>query len=169
MAFEIKNAGTVDYPELLSLNESCVPNVNSIGETEIAYFNRSARQFIKVVENNVLAGFVVALTPGLTYESLNYQWFSRELDNFLYIDRIMVHPGFRRRGVATFLYHHLADIARRDDLARLCCEVNLVPPNPDSLAFHHGLGFIELATQKTESGSKEVSLLVLELLNKGVE
>ena len=169
MAFEIKNAGPTDYPELLSLNESCVPNVNSIGETEIAYFNQSAWQFIKVVEDNKLAGFVVALTPGLTYGSLNYQWFNRELDNFLYIDRIMVRPGFRKRGVATFLYNHLAHIARRDNLARLCCEVNLVPPNPDSLALHLGLGFIELATQKTESGSKEVSLLVMELLNKGVE
>ena len=169
MAFEIKNAGPTDYPELLSLNESCVPNVNSIGETEIAYFNQSAWQFIKVVEDNKLAGFVVALTPGLTYGSLNYQWFNRELDNFLYIDRIMVHPGFRKRGVATFLYNHLALVACQDKLARLCCEVNLVPPNPDSLALHHGLGFIEVATLKAESGDKEVSLLVKQVLHEGIK
>lgn len=167
MTFEIKNAGPVDYPELLRLNESCVPNVNSIDETEIAFFNQSARQFIKVVEGDLLAGFVIALAPGLAYESLNYQWFDRELDNFLYIDRIMVHPSFRKRGVATFLYKHLALVAVRDNLARLCCEVNLVPPNPHSLALHQGLGFVVQATQKTEAGSKEVSLMVKELSKEG--
>jgi uncharacterized protein len=163
MAFDIRNAGIADYPELLSLNESCVPNVNSIGRADIAFFHQYARQFVKVVENNKLAGFVIALTSGLAYESTNYRWFSRELDDFLYIDRIMVHPHFRKRGVATILYKHLALIASEHNLARLCCEVNLVPPNPDSLALHHGLGFIELATQKTECGTKEVSLLVKEL------
>lgn len=167
MTFEINNAGVLDYPELLRLNESCVPHVNSIGETEMAFFDRSARQFIKVVENNVLAGFVIALTSGLAYESVNYQWFNRELDDFLYIDRIMVRPSFRQRGIATFLYHHLALVVRQDNLTRLCCEVNLVPPNPDSMALHHGLGFVELATQKTSSGSKKVSLMAKELFRQG--
>lgn len=164
MAYEIVNAGVTDYPGLLSLNESCVPNVNSIGECEMGYFNQSARLFIKVIEDQSLAGFVIALTKGLAYESENYQWFTHELDNFLYIDRIMVHPDFRKKGVATLLYDHLADVAANDKLSRLCCEVNLIPANPDSLALHHKLGFNELGTQKTESGNKEVSLLVKELI-----
>lgn len=167
MSLEIKVAGPADFSEMLALNEACVPHVNAIGEPEIAFFSRDAHQFRKVVEDGVLAGFVIALTRGAAYESLNYQWFSREIDDFLYIDRIMVNPGFRRRGVASLLYQYLELVARDDKLQRLCCEVNLVPPNPDSLALHLGLGFIQQATQKTEGGTKEVSLLVKELTAGG--
>lgn len=163
MSLEIKVAGPADFSEMLALNEACVPHVNAIGESEMAFFCKDAHQFRKVVEDGALAGFVIALTRGSAYESLNYQWFSREIDDFLYIDRIMVHPDFRRRGVASLLYRYLEQVALDDKLQRLCCEVNLVPPNPDSLALHLGLGFIQQATQKTEGGSKEVSLLVKEL------
>ena len=166
MSLEIKAAGPADFSEMLALNQACVPHVNAIGESEIAFFSQDAHQFSKVVEDGALAGFVIALTRGTAYESLNYQWFCREIDDFLYIDRIMVHPDFRRRGVASLLYQYLERVARDDKLQRLCCEVNLVPPNPDSLALHLGLGFVQQATQKTEGGTKEVSLLVKELCRR---
>jgi hypothetical protein len=139
--------------------------VNSIGEPEIALFSKEAHRFSKVVEDGALAGFVIALTRGAAYESTNYQWFCREIDEFLYIDRIMVHSDFRRRGVASLLYQYLEQVALDDKLQRLCCEVNLVPPNPDSLQLHFGLGFVQQATQMTDGGTKEVSLLVKELGN----
>jgi predicted GNAT superfamily acetyltransferase len=41
----------------------------------------------------------------------------------------------------------------------LTCEVNLAPPNPRSLAFHHAQGFQEMAQQMTDGGLKRVSLL----------
>lgn len=156
----IEVAGPDDFLQMLELNESCVPHVNRIGGVEMAYFHERAHQFKKVVENRELAGFVIALTAGETYASLNYQWFCHELDNFLYIDRIMVHADFRRRGIASLLYQHLEQIAVDEQLHSLCCEVNLLPPNPDSLALHRQLGFVQHGTQKTEGGTKEVSLLV---------
>jgi uncharacterized protein len=164
MTLEIVPPAEADYDELLALNESCVPHVNSIGIDEIAFFHRSAHKFIKVVENGELAGFVIALVPGINYESLNYQWFSRELSGFLYIDRILVHPNFRRRGVASFLYDYLEQVAVEDSIDCLCCEVNLLPVNPESLALHEQLGFSQKATQLTENGTKEVSMLVKPLI-----
>ena len=163
MTFEILPPAEADYGELLALNESCVPDVNSIGTDELAFFHRTAHKFVKVVENGKLAGFVIALTPGISYESLNYQWFSRELDGFLYIDRILVHPHFRRRGVATYIYDYLEQVAVHESISCLCCEVNLLPANPESLSLHDGLGFTQKATQQTECGTKEVSLLVKSL------
>ncbi|MFP6808772.1 MAG: GNAT family N-acetyltransferase [Pseudomonadales bacterium] len=168
MTLRIVTAGPADFSAMLALNESCVPHVNSIDEQEIGFFCDLAKQFVKVVEEGTLAGYVIALGSGLEYKSANYRWFNAhlskgELGEFLYIDRIMVHPDFRRRGIASLIYDHLEASALDQGLKCLCCEVNLKPANPESLALHKGMGFVEQATQKTEGGAKEVSLLVKQL------
>jgi predicted GNAT superfamily acetyltransferase len=43
------------------------------------------------------------------------------------------------------------------------CEVNLDPPNPESLAFHARLGFARVGEQETKGGSVTVALLAAEL------
>jgi predicted GNAT superfamily acetyltransferase len=50
-------------------------------------------------------------------------------------------------------------LARAMAVQNLTCEVNLAPPNPRSLAFHHAQGFQEMAQQMTDGGLKRVSLL----------
>ncbi len=50
--------------------------------------------------------------------------------------------------------------ARARDLERVTCEVNLVPPNPGSLAFHHRLGFERMGELQHIPGEKEVAMLV---------
>jgi hypothetical protein len=42
----------------------------------------------------------------------------------------------------------------------LCCEVNLVPPNPDSMDFHLHVGFRQVGTLETSGGAKKVAMLV---------
>jgi predicted GNAT superfamily acetyltransferase len=106
---------------------------------------------------------VIALAPGQIYQSMNYRWFSENFEQFLYIDRIMVSPDFRRRGVATLIYDELGQVCQQAGLQRLTCEVNIMPPNPGSLALHESIGFIQAGTQKTDGGKKEVSLLVKEV------
>ena len=114
----------------------------------MAAFMTMPGHFLKVVEDNQIAGYVVALYPGADYGSTNYQWFMNTFDAFLYIDRIVVSPDFRRRGVGSLMYAHLAETARAEGVPRLTCEVNIEPPNPDSLKMHHGLGFEQVGTQK---------------------
>jgi predicted GNAT superfamily acetyltransferase len=45
----------------------------------------------------------------------------------------------------------------------MACEVNIRPPNDESMRFHTRLGFGEVGTQVTDNGSKEVALLLKEL------
>jgi predicted GNAT superfamily acetyltransferase len=160
---EIVQIQESDFEDILALNEASVPHVNSIDHAELKSLGEQSKAFIKVVEEGVLAGLVIALPPGQHYQSMNYRWFSEKFDQFLYIDRIMVSPDFRRRGVATLIYDELAKICRDANLKRLTCEVNILPPNPGSIAMHHSIGFKQVDTQKTDGGKKEVSLLAKEI------
>ena len=58
-----------------------------------------------------------------------------------------------------------ADLARHlpGDCPVLTCEVNLRPPNLESLAFHRKLGFEPVGEQETGGGAKRVCLLVKSL------
>jgi predicted GNAT superfamily acetyltransferase len=161
--FEFCPVVPADFSVLLELNEASVPHVNSIDEAQMARFLGQATAFVQVVEDGRLAGFAICLSSGVDYASPNYQWFERESADFLYVDRIMVHPDFRRRGVARLLYAELTARALDLGLQRLCCEVNLMPVNPDSLALHRQLGFVQVGAQHTTGGEKEVALLIKEL------
>lgn len=161
--FEFRQVVPADFPVLLELNEASVPHVNSIDAAQMARFLAQATAFVQVVEDGQLAGFAICLGCGVDYGSVNYQWFERESADFLYIDRIMVHPDFRRRGVARLLYAELTARALDLGLQRLCCEVNLMPVNPASLALHKQLGFAQVGAQHTTGGEKEVALLIKEL------
>ena len=93
-----------------------------------------------------VAGFVLTVAPGTAYDSENYRWFGdRYGDAFLYLDRIVIDDGFRRRGLATAVYDTLEEQAR--DRGRMVLEVNLELPNEGSLAFHRARGYLEVGTR----------------------
>jgi len=156
-----------DFPHLIALNESCIPHVNSIAESDLDDFLIQATCFCKLVdEEKNLGGFVIALQPGKPYDSVNYRWFERAYESFLYIDRIMISPASRRQGLASQIYLELIALANARSIPRLCCEVNLKPANPESQQLHHSLGFLSVGTQYTENRTKQVDLLVKNLTSE---
>jgi len=56
------------------------------------------------------------------------------------------------------VYEQLAEAARVRGITALCCEVNIVPPNPNSRAFHRALGFEALRELATRDGRVVVLL-----------
>lgn len=148
--------GDIDW--YYELNEACVPEVNSLPKAELARLIDAAVYAKGAWVDDLPAGVMIAFGPGADYGSLNYAWFSRHYDDFVYMDRIMVHERARRLGVGRRLYEDLfADMAGR--FAFVGCEVNSRPPNPGSMAFHEGLGFRPVGEQETEGGAKAVVLL----------
>lgn len=102
------------------------------------------------------AGFVVTFASGATYGSANYRWFSQRHEEFVYLDRIVLVPFARRQGLGTMVYDALeADAAER--VSVFCLEVNTVPPNEPSLAFHAQRGYREVGRQ--HANGHEVALL----------
>jgi len=144
------------------LNEAEIPHVNSIDPAGFIWFLETADYFRVARDGDEIAGFLIGFLPGRAYDSLNYRWFGERYASFLYVDRIVVSPTARGRGVGRKLYEDFARFAAgRAEL--LTCEVNVRPPNEGSLRFHHAFGFTEVGRQETEGGAKEVSLLAMDL------
>ena len=101
------------------------------------------------------AGFLLAFGQDAAYDSPNFLWFRARRRRFAYIDRVVVAPAMQRRGRGRALYAGLIDAAGD---APVCCEVNRVPPNPGSDAFHAALGFEEVG-QAQHPGGKVVRYL----------
>lgn len=154
---------TADYPAILTLNDDAVPHVNSIPHAKLEHLHgQSLYLGVARSEDDEVAGFLLALTETADYDSENFTWFKARYPRFAYVDRIVVSANFRRAGVGAALY---ADLARHlpERCPFLTCEVNVRPANPQSLAFHHKLGFEPVGEQETGAGSKRVRLLAKSL------
>lgn len=150
-------ATSADYAAILVLNDGAVPAVNRIDGDDLARLHHQAEALIVARSNDAVAGFLLALNQNAIYPSLNFQYFRRRYERFVYVDRIVVDPEHRRMGIGEGLYEALFSVAR--SAPRVTCEVNLRPPNPGSLAFHDKLGFRVVGEQDTEGGSKRVALM----------
>ena len=83
-----------------------------------------------------LDAFLLAFDERAAYASPNYLWFRAHYARFVYIDRVVVAPAARGRGLARLLYADLFRHAARAGHDLAVCEVNVEPPNPASDALH---------------------------------
>jgi predicted GNAT superfamily acetyltransferase len=163
----MRDAVAADAPALAALNDAAVPAVNALGPSGLAAHLPACD--IALVVDDLAApgagplGFLLALAPGADYSSENYVWFSTHRPGSLYVDRIVVAPRAHGRGVGRALYAAVLHRARTLGLGEVTCEVNLDPPNPQSLAFHRRLGFAQIGEQSTKGGSVRVALLAAEI------
>ncbi len=114
---------------------------------------------LAVRDHDILVGFVIGMHSGADYASENYRFFDARSSDFLYVDRIVIDAERRGAGIGRALYEAVFDLARTGRLREVTCEVNLNPPNPESLAFHARLGFTRVGEQETKNGSVTVALL----------
>jgi predicted GNAT superfamily acetyltransferase len=106
------------------------------------------------------AAFLIAFDQDADYDGHDFLWFRQQLASFVYVDRIVVAGEQRRKGLANLLYRDLFDRAARAGQQQVVCEVNLIPPNPTSDAFHANMGFTEIGRGTRPDGSKTVRYLM---------
>ena len=109
------------------------------------------------------SGLMIAFDHTADYSSANFRWFRARLARFAYVDRIVIDAALQGRGVGRALYEDLFAKARAAGHDRVVCEVNIVPANPRSLAFHAKLGFQEL-----EQGSPYGDGKIVQYLSRAV-
>ncbi|MGH3444592.1 MAG: GNAT family N-acetyltransferase [Nocardioidaceae bacterium] len=131
-----------DADDVLALNERNVEMLAPMDTAKLALLRGMADRFDVLDVDGRFAGLVVTFAPQAPYDSPYYQWFSQRYDDFYYLDRIVLHEEFRRRGLGTEAYDEVETTAKRH--CRMLLEVNLVPRNEPSLAFHAGRGYAEV-------------------------
>ncbi len=102
--------------------------------------------------------FVIAFDEAADYDSPNFLWVRARVPRVVYVDRIVVAADLRRAGIGRALYGAIFRIAAARGVP-VACEVNSVPSNPVSAAFHEALGFAEIGRGAPAPG-KEVRYLL---------
>jgi predicted GNAT superfamily acetyltransferase len=129
-----------DVPDVLDLNHRNVELLAPMDEARLRALHSLADRCDVLDVDGAFAGFVITFGPGTTYDSENYRWFAAQHDDFYYLDRIVLHEDFRRRGLGAFVYDELEQVATRHGRMVLEAWVD----NAASLAFHRRRGYVEV-------------------------
>lgn len=149
-----------DHSRVLELNQASVRELSPLDEPRLDYILAVAHRSVVIEQNGEVVAFAVAVAPGADYDSRNYLQLSKQFESFLYLDRIAVVGSARRQGLGTVLYDAMEAAAA--PFGRMVCDVNLVPLNAASLAFHEARGY-EPVGQLEHGTEKTVVLLSKEL------
>ena len=144
-----------DHHDVLQLNESHVELLSPLDEARLTALLAVAENASVIDADGAFAGFVVTFAADSSYDGENFGWFTRRYGDFCYLDRVVIHEDFRRRGLGSEVYDALESSCGR---ALFALEVNLDPPNHASLAFHTARGFVEVGQRV--SGGHLVSMFL---------
>jgi predicted GNAT superfamily acetyltransferase len=140
-----------DAEAVLQLNQTHLDAVGPLDAERLTWLTDIADRVLVADDADTVAGFVVLIGPDTAYDSPNYHWFLARAPSFLYLDRVVVAPTHRRRGVATALYTAAEELAV--PYGAMALEVYAVPPNEGSLAFHAARGYAEVGRLEQSNGN----------------
>ncbi len=143
-----------DLQDVIALNHRNVELLAPMDELRLTELRSLADRCDVLDVDGAFAGFVITFGPGTSYDSENYRWFTSRYDDFYYLDRIVLHEDFRRRGLGGFVYDELEQVARKH--GRMTLEANV--DNAGSIAFHHGRGYVEVG----EIGDPDHRVMLME-------
>ena len=93
-----------DHADVLALNERNVELLAPLSEERLVEL-AGAASFAHVIDvDGAFAGFVLVFTAGAAYDGENFAWFAERYPDYGYLDRIVLHEDFRRRGLGGQVY-----------------------------------------------------------------
>ncbi len=148
----VRDAREADRDAIVAINRAGMPGVSELSADEIDDCFARATLFRVAERDGDVCAYLIGLAPGFSPMEDVYAWFSARSTDFLFVDQVAVATRAHRRGVGTALYADVEREARARGLARITCDVNLQPPNPESLAFHARHGFREVGRLQLADG-----------------
>ena len=152
----IRDARAADFRSIAALNAGSESFLIPMSEARLERLHGWSSYHRLIEGDDGVAAFLLAFREGAGYDSPNYRWFSERYPSFIYIDRVVVAPSERGKGLATSLYLDVFAFARKNGVATVTCEFDIDPPNEVSRRFHERLGFEEVG--KHAYNNKRVSM-----------
>ena len=142
----VRNIESADLTRVLAINNANTPGVSELTLSELETDITNCLHALAIDnEHGEVCAFCITFAPDAPDAGVNHRWFAERYASFVYLDRIAIDPTYQNLGLGVLLYQsveqEMIDSAQH---SLLCCEVNLEPPNPGSLRFHHRIGFTEV-------------------------
>lgn len=133
------------YASILRMNAEFVYWLSPLDQDTLSYLLSRADYARQIDE---AAGVLIGYGHDVDYPNhWNIEWLRGQLDNFFYIDRIIIDGSAQGRGLGPKFYADIENFARQRGHRWLVCEVNTLPDNPLSHRFHLRAGFEPIGEQ----------------------
>lgn len=146
---DVRALGEADLADLIALNNDHAAELSWVTAESFRALLAEAWLALAPPDNTAL---LLVFDQDAAIEGPNFAWYQARHARFLYIDRVVVAPAARGRGLARQLYAAAFAAGAAAGFDLIGCEVNLEPPNPASDAFHASLGFSEVGRARLPSG-----------------
>jgi predicted GNAT superfamily acetyltransferase len=162
----VRNIEITDVARVLEINNANTPGVSELTLSELETDIKNCLHALAIDnEHGEVCAFCITFAPDAPDAGVNHQWFADRFESFVYLDRIAIDPTYQNLGLGVLLYQSVEQqMIASAQHSLLCCEVNLEPPNPGSLRFHHRIGFTEVG-QHSPQQNYLVSMLSKNLNN----
>ena len=162
----VRNIEITDVARVLEINNANTPGVSELTLSELETDIKNCLHALAIDnEHGEVCAFCITFAPDAPDAGVNHQWFADRFESFVYLDRIAIDPAYQNLGLGVLLYQSVEQqMIASAQHSLLCCEVNLEPPNPGSLRFHHRIGFTEVG-QHSPQQNYLVSMLSKNLNN----
>ena len=94
-------ATTEHFVAILDLNEEFVHVLAPLSRERLELLDALASYHRVALEEDVVAGFVLAFGSDVHHDSVNFRWFAARYPCFLYVDRVVVSSHLQGTGVGS--------------------------------------------------------------------
>jgi len=142
----VRNIEITDLARVLEINNANTPGVSELTLSELETDVKNCLHALAIDnQHGEVCAFCITFAPDAPAAGVNHQWFAERYESFVYLDRIAIDSTYQNLGLGVLLYQSVEQqMIDSGQHSLLCCEVNLEPPNPGSLRFHHRIGFTEV-------------------------
>ena len=157
MKFSCRDINNNDFKEIIALNTRFESYLSPLDNSKLLFLLKESIFAKSIRVKQKLIGFLITIPPNSVYNSINYNWFNKKYNSFIYIDRVCISNEFQRHGLGQYFYDEVKSNFKKNT-KRMVCEVNIFPRNKISESFHMRYGFKEVGKLKSKSSTKVVSL-----------
>ncbi len=134
---------SADRAAVLRLNAENRPALAALEAVDLdQLLAHEGHHLVAVDQLGEVVGFLLSFPRESRYDDSEINELRQRVSEpFHYICQVAIATTHRGQRIGRNFYDALARVARARGARLLCCDVNLSPPNPASLAFHERLGF----------------------------